>query len=118
MLTVCQWPFQPEDRSQAGHWEGDLIVGKDQGSAIDTLVERQTRMVRLLHMAYRDSDTLHNALSARMADCRRCCCGRSPGTREPRWPAISHSPHTAAASGSSRSFALQPVVNVRHPAKR
>ena len=67
MLTIRQRPFQPEDRSQAGHWEGDLIVGKDQGSAIGTLVERQTRMVRLLHMPYRDSDTLHDALSARMA---------------------------------------------------
>jgi len=66
MLTIRQRPFQPEDRSQPGHWEGDLIIGKDQGS-IGTLVERQTRMVRLLHMSYRDSDTLHDALRARMA---------------------------------------------------
>jgi transposase, IS30 family len=44
-----------------------LIIGKDQGSAIGTLVERQTRMVLLLHMPCRDSDTLHNALAARMA---------------------------------------------------
>jgi IS30 family transposase len=56
-----------EDRSQAGPWEGDLIIGKDQGSAIGTLVERQTRMVRLLPMPSRDSDTLHDALTARMA---------------------------------------------------
>jgi transposase, IS30 family len=68
MLTIGQRPFQPEDRSQAGHWEGDLIIGKDQGSAIGTLVERQTRTVRLLHMPYRDSDSLHDALKARMAD--------------------------------------------------
>jgi IS30 family transposase len=68
MLTIRQRPFQPQDRSQAGHWEGDLIIGKDQGSAIGTLVERQTRMVRLLHLPYRDSDTLHSALRARMAD--------------------------------------------------
>ena len=67
MLTIRQRPFQPEDRSQAGHWEGDLIIGKDQGSAIGTLIERQTRMVRLLHMPYRDSDTLHDALKARLA---------------------------------------------------
>jgi transposase, IS30 family len=67
MLTIGQRPFQPEDRSQAGHWEGDLIIGKDQGSAIGTLVERQTRMVRLLHMPYRDSDTLHDALKAQLA---------------------------------------------------
>jgi transposase, IS30 family len=47
--------------------DAHLIIGKDQGSAIGTLVERQTRMVRLLHMPYRDSDTLHDALKARMA---------------------------------------------------
>jgi transposase, IS30 family len=68
MLTIRHRPFGPEDRSQADHWEGDLFIGRDQGSAIGTLVERQTRMVRLLHMPYRDSDTLHDALSARMAD--------------------------------------------------
>jgi transposase, IS30 family len=67
MLTIRQRPFDPQDRSEAGHWEGDLIIGKDQGSAIGTLVERQTRIVRLLHMPCRDSDTLHNALKARMA---------------------------------------------------
>ena len=67
MLTIHQRPFQPGDRSQAGHWEGDLIIGKDQGSAIGTLVERQTRIVRLLHMPCRDSDTLHSALRTRMA---------------------------------------------------
>ena len=68
MLTIRQRPFDPLDRSEVGHWEGDLIIGKDQGSAIGTLVERQTRLVRLLHMPYRDSDTLHDALKARMAD--------------------------------------------------
>jgi transposase, IS30 family len=32
----------PEGRSQAGHWEGDLIVGTDQQSAIGTLVRSAT----------------------------------------------------------------------------
>jgi transposase, IS30 family len=68
MLTIHQRPFRPEDRSQAGHWEGDLIIGKDQGSAIGTLVERQTRVVRLLHLPQRDGEALHHALKARMAD--------------------------------------------------
>jgi transposase, IS30 family len=67
MLTIRERPFEPLDRSEAGHWEGDLIIGKDQGSAIGTLVERQTRLVRLLHMPFRDSDTLHGALKARLA---------------------------------------------------
>jgi hypothetical protein len=57
MLTIHQRPFQPGDRSQTGHWEGDLIIGKDQGSAIGTLAERQTRMVRLLYLPQRDGDT-------------------------------------------------------------
>jgi IS30 family transposase len=68
MLTLHDRPFKPDDRSQAGHWEGDLIVGKSQGSAIGTLVERQTRLVRLLHLPSRDSDSLHDALRDRMGD--------------------------------------------------
>ena len=68
MLTFHDRPFKPDDRSQAGHWEGDLIVGKNQGSAIGTLVERQTRLVCLLHLPSRDSDSLHDALRDRMGD--------------------------------------------------
>ena len=68
MRSIHQRPFPPTDRSQAGHWEGDLIIGKDQQSAIGTLVERQTRLVRLLHLPQRDSDTLHDALRARLGD--------------------------------------------------
>jgi IS30 family transposase len=67
MLTIHQRPFTPQDRSQAGHWEGDLIIGKDHRSAIGTLVERTTRVVRLLHLHQRDGDTLHAALKTRMA---------------------------------------------------
>ena len=44
------------------------IIGKDQRSTIGPLVERQTRMVRLLYIPQRDGDTLHEALKARMAD--------------------------------------------------
>jgi IS30 family transposase len=58
MLTIHQRPFQPEDRSEAGHWEGDLIVSKDQRSAIGTLVERTTRVLRVLHLPPRDGDSL------------------------------------------------------------
>lgn len=68
MLTIHDRPFPPTDRAVAGHWEGDLIIGKDQHSAIGTLVERQTRLVRLLHLTGRDGDSLHQAMKARMAD--------------------------------------------------
>jgi IS30 family transposase len=68
MLTIHERPQHVEDRGEAGHWEGDLIIGQNQGSAIGTLVERQTRLVRLLHLPYRDADSLHQALQARMRE--------------------------------------------------
>jgi transposase, IS30 family len=68
MLTIHDRPFPVGDRSQAGHWEGDLIIGNNHCSAIGTLVERQTRMVRLVHLPRSDADSLHAALVARMQD--------------------------------------------------
>jgi IS30 family transposase len=68
MRSIHGRPFPPEDRSEAGHWEGDLIIGKDQRSAIGTLVEHKTRTVRLLHLPQRDGDSLHAALRERMSD--------------------------------------------------
>jgi hypothetical protein len=68
MLTIHDRPFPVDDRSQAGHWEGDLIIGNNHCSAIATLVERQTRMVRLVHLHRSDADSLHAALVARMRD--------------------------------------------------
>jgi IS30 family transposase len=68
MLTIHDRPFPVDDRSEAGHWEGDLIIGNNHCSAIGTLVERQTRVVRLVHLPRSDADSLHTALVARMQD--------------------------------------------------
>lgn len=68
MLTIHERPAVVASRDQAGHWEGDLIVGKNQGSAIGTLVERKTRFVRLLHLPSRDGESLHEALRSRLGD--------------------------------------------------
>jgi IS30 family transposase len=39
-----------EQRSRIGDWEGDLIVGRMSRSAIETLVDRRTGFLRLVHL--------------------------------------------------------------------
>jgi IS30 family transposase len=76
MKSIHDRPAAVRSRRQAGHWEGDLIIGAGQRSAIATLVERKFRTTVLVpvprnHSARSVGDALIAAFNKLPAGLRR-----------------------------------------------
>lgn len=60
-IRIDERPQEVIGREIPGHWEGDLILGKNRESAIGTLVERSTRTTILVHLKSRDAKSVRKA---------------------------------------------------------
>ena len=70
---IAERPASVEGRSEAGHWEGDLIIGKANRSATVTLTERVSRQTLLAALpdGY-DAPNTARAVTAALARQPRC----------------------------------------------
>lgn len=60
-ISIDKRPEHVQLRQEAGHWEGDLMIGVKQASAIGTLVERKTRFTYITKLSDRRTETVTKA---------------------------------------------------------
>lgn len=54
-VSIDNRPKHIDLREEVGHWEGDLMIGKNQKSAIGTIVERKSRYTLIVKLKARNS---------------------------------------------------------------
>jgi IS30 family transposase len=62
-ISISERPEEVDARQVPGHWEGDLIIGKNHKSALGTLVERTTRLVILVPVKGKDAKSVRESFA-------------------------------------------------------
>ncbi len=102
MVMISERPGEADDRAVPGHWEGDLIIGKNGRSAVGTLVERTTGYLFLLHLPEgKEAEKVDAAMRRAVMKLLASSSGPSPGTRARRWPSTPTSPSTPGSRSTS-----------------
>jgi len=68
MVSIHDRDPEIEDRLVPGHWEGDLMMGSRNSSALGTLVERTTRFTLLVPLDIKDNDYVTVCFANKMND--------------------------------------------------
>jgi len=63
IISISERPAEAANRTVPGHWEGDLIVGKAQASALGSLVERTTRLTLLAPLETKNAFAVRKAFA-------------------------------------------------------
>ena len=67
-ISIHERPEKIEGRKVPGHWEGDLIMGKDHKTALGTLVERTTRYLFIVPLKGKKAKDVREAFTEHFLD--------------------------------------------------
>lgn len=66
LVPIAQRPSDIAERQLPGHWEGDLLMGKQNRSAVGTLVERHSRYLLLARLPGQTAPKVRQGFSQRL----------------------------------------------------
>jgi len=66
MISIEERPAEVAERIVSGHWEGDLIMGEGNRTALGILVERTTRTTLLVPLKAKDAESVRKAFAKRL----------------------------------------------------
>jgi len=62
-VSIDNRPEHIQLREEVGHWEGDLVIGKNHKSAIGTIVERKTRFTLIVKLSSKKAEEVAHEFS-------------------------------------------------------